>query len=275
VLGVEESMTIRLVASDLDDTLLRGDLTVSERVIEAIHKARQRGVHFTFATGRMPASTRPYVKQIGIEVPIITYNGAMIQEAVSGDIIFRNVIPIETAREVVDWLLNQEIHLHVYRRDEVFVQKMNDWSREYARATRVPVEEANLAELLKREHEGVEKVLLFGSYEELEARGEEILERFQGKIRITRSKSHFLEIIHPEVNKGAALKALAERLDIKQEEVMAIGDNLNDIEMIRYAGLGVAIGNARKEVKEAANIVTGSNQEDGVAQAIEQYVLGI
>lgn len=267
-------MTIRLVATDLDDTLLRDDWTVSERVIEAIRKSREQGVHFTFATGRMPASTRPYVEQMGIDVPIITYNGAMIQEAMSGEVIYRKVIPVKTSREIVTWLLGLGVHIHIYRRDEVFVHKMNDWSAAYARATRVPVAEADLINLLEQELEGIEKIVLFGESKDLEVLREEVLHHYQGKVHLTRSKPHFLELIHPQVNKGVALKALAERLGVESEQVMAIGDNLNDIEMIQYAGLGVAIGNARQEVKEAANIVTGSNQEDGVAQAIEKYVLG-
>lgn len=266
-------MTIRLVATDLDDTLLRDDWTLSERVIQAIRKAREQGVHVTFATGRMPASTRPYVEQLGLDVPIITYNGAMIQEAMSGEVLYRKVIPVETAREVVSWLLNQEVHLHLYQKDQVFVHKMNDWSRGYARATRVPVGETDLIKLLEQEDEGIEKIILFGENKELEAWGKKIHERFTGKVHITSSKPHFLELIHPEVNKGVALMALAKRLGINQEDVMAIGDGLNDIEMIRYAGLGVAIGNARQEVKEAADVVTTSNQEDGVAQAIAKYVL--
>jgi len=266
-------MNIRLVATDLDDTLLRNDRTLSKRVIRAIYQAREQGVHVTFATGRMPASTRPYVEQLGIDVPIITYNGAMIQEALSGEVLYRKVIPVEIAREVVDWLLSQGSHLHVYRQDQVFVHKMNSWSREYSRAIRVPVEEMDLLRLLEQEEEGAEKILMFGENKALEAWGERIREKFSGQVHITRSKPHFLEIIHPEVNKGVALTALAKRLEIGQDEVMAIGDNLNDLEMIRYAGLGVAIGNARQEVKDVANAVTTSNEDDGVAQAIEQYVL--
>lgn len=266
-------MPIRLVATDLDDTLLRDDWTLSERVIQTIRKAREQGVQVTFATGRMPASTRPYVEQLGLDVPIITYNGAMIQEALSGEVLYRKVIPVVTAREIVDWLLNQNVHLHVYRKDQVFVQKLNDWSKEYGRVTRVPVEETNLAKLLEHEDEGIEKIILFGDSKELESWGVEIREKFTGRVHLTRSKPHFLELIHPEINKGVALLALAKRLGINQDEIMAIGDNLNDIEMIRSAGLGVAIGNARQEVKEAADVITTSNQEDGVAQAIEKYVL--
>lgn len=266
-------MSIRLVAMDMDDTILRDDWTISERVVKAVQQAQKQGVHVTFATGRMPASTRPYVEQLGLDVPLITYNGAMIQEVLSGEVLYRSVIPVETARDIVHWLLPQDIHFHIYIKDQVFVEKMNDWSRGYARATGVPVEETNLTELLAKEQEGIEKILLFGEPEGLEDWAQKIRLKYEGKVRSTKSKPHFLELIHPSVSKGVALAALAKRLGVKQEDVMAVGDSLNDIEMIRYAGLGVAMGNARREVKEIADVVTASNQEDGVAQAIEKYVL--
>lgn len=268
------SSPIRLMATDMDDTLLRDDWTISERTVKAIQQARKQGVYVTIATGRMPASVRPYAKQLGIEVPVITYNGAMVQEVLSEKVLYRKVIPIETVLNIINWLIPRDIHFQIYFKDQIFVEKMNDWSREYERATRVPVVETNLCELLTHEKEGVEKILLFGEPEILQGWEEKIHLRYEGQVRTTKSKAHFLELIHPEVNKGAALSSLAERLGIKQKEVLAVGDSLNDLEMIQYAGIGVAMGNGRQEVKEAANVVTSSNQEDGVAQAIEKYVLG-
>lgn len=266
-------MSIKLVATDLDDTLLRDDLTISQRVIEAIRQAREQGVYVTFATGRMPASARPYAEQLGLDVPIITYNGAMIQESISRKILYRKVIPVDLARKLVEFLLDQGVHLHMYREDHVYVQKMNDLSKAYAQKTRVPVEEADLREMLKKENDGVEKIIVFGPPEELKFWQEKIQEKFPNKLHLTSSKPYFLEMNHPEVNKGNTLLTFAQGLGIKQEEIMAIGDSLNDIEMIRCAGLGVAMENARQEVKEAAKVVTTSNEEDGVALAIEKYVL--
>lgn len=266
-------MKIKLVATDLDDTLLRDDLTLSERVIEAIRQAKEQGIYVTFATGRMPASARLYAEQLGLDVPIITYNGAMIQEAISRKILYRKVIPVELARELISFLSGAEVHFHMYRGDHVYVQKMNDWSAAYAEKTKVPVEEANLMEILKEEKEGIEKIIIFGSPEELAVWRTKFSENFPRQLHLTSSKSYFLELNHPEVNKGNTLLTFAQGLGIKQEEIMAIGDSLNDIEMIRCAGLGVAMGNARQEVKEVADVVTASNQEDGVAKAIEDYVL--
>lgn len=266
-------LPIRLVAMDMDDTLLQDDWTISERTINAIRQAQKKGVYVTFATGRATTSVRPYAEQLGLNVPVITYNGAKIQEVLSGEILYRRVIPIATAKDISAWLLAQDIHFHVYLKDHIFVEKMNEWSRQYARATRVPVEEIDLIERLSAEQEGVEKILLMGEPEMTILWNEKIHQRYEGKVRSTKSKPHFLELIHPSVSKGTALASLAERLGVKREEVMAIGDSLNDIEMIRYAGLGVAMGNARTEVKEIADKITATNQEDGVAQAIEEYVL--
>nr|WP_041484314.1 Cof-type HAD-IIB family hydrolase [Desulfitobacterium metallireducens] len=258
---------------DMDDTLLREDWTISERTVQAIRQAQGKGVYVTIATGRMPASVRPYAQQLELDVPVITYNGAMVQEALSEKVLYRKVIPIETAQNIINWLLLKEVHFQVYLKDQVFVEEMNEWSRSYERATRVPIIETNLQERLALEKEGVEKILLFGEPEILKGWDDKFNLQYEGKIRTTKSKPNFLELIHSEVSKGVALSSLAKRLGVKQEEVLAVGDSLNDLEMIQYAGMGVAMGNARQEVKEVANVVTSTNQEDGVAKAIERYVL--
>lgn len=266
-------MKIKLVATDLDDTLLRNDLTLSQRAIAAIGQAREQGVYVTFATGRMPVSARPYAEQLGLDVPLITYNGAMIQEAVSRKILYRKAIPVTLAREAVSFLLGEGAHLHMYREDRVFVQKTNEWSRAYGQKTGVTVEETNLMTVLEQEKEGVEKLIIFGPPEELAGWRQKLGRKLPDRLHLTSSKPYFLEMGHPEVNKGRALLTFAEGLGIKPEEIMALGDGLNDLEMLRCAGLGVAMGNAQQEVKEAADAVTATNEEDGVAQAIEEYVL--
>ncbi|MGE4273063.1 MAG: Cof-type HAD-IIB family hydrolase [Desulfitobacterium sp.] len=266
-------MSIKLVATDLDDTLLRDDLTLSQRVMAAIRQAKEQGVYVTFATGRMPVSARPYAEQLGLDVPIITYNGAMIQEAISRKILYRKVISVEVAREVIRFLLSEELYLHMYRGDRVFVQKTNEWSEAYGQKTGVQVEEADLLEILQEEKEGVEKIIIFAHPDELKIWREKLRVMFPKMLHLTSSKPYFLELNHPEVNKGNTLLNFAKGLGIKPEEVMAIGDSLNDLEMIRYAGLGVAMENAHQDVKDVAKVITSSNEEDGVAKAIEDYVL--
>lgn len=268
-------LAIRLVAMDLDDTLLRNDWTISPRVVKAIQKARAQGVKVTIATGRMPISTRPYAKQLELDVPVITYHGAMIQQAISGDIIFRRVIPSPIASEIIEDVLGRGIYSQIYLKDRVITQTCNEWSEEYARIASVRIEEANLTRLLSQEPEGVEKILCIAGEADLDQLIPILGHRYGKKVHITKSKPHFLEITESSVNKGVALAALADRFGIQQQEVMAIGDSFNDLEMIRYAGIGVAMGNARPEIKAQADIVTVTNEEDGVAEAIERFVLNI
>ena len=266
-------MAIRLVAMDLDDTLLRDDWTISPAVKEAIQAAQAQGVKMTIATGRMTISTRPYAEQLGVDIPVITYHGAMVQQILSGEILYRQVIASPLAAEIVAELLAQGIHVQIYIKDRVIVQQENEWSRLYARIASVEFEQANLAETLDQEPDGVEKILLMGEEQDLDKLAVTLRQRYGQDIHFTKSKPYFLELTDIRVNKGAALAALAERFGIAREEIMAIGDSYNDLEMIEYAGLGVAMGNARPEIQRRADVVTASNEEDGVAQAIRDYVL--
>lgn len=266
-------MKIRLVAMDLDDTLLRDDFTLSPRVVKAVREAQARGVKMTIATGRTPVSVRPYAEQLGLDLPVITYHGAMIQKVLKGEVLFRRVIPSAVTAEIVREVIRRGIYTQIHLRDRVITSKFSDWSREYRRIASVPIEEADLAQLLRQEPEGVEKILIMDEEETLDQLVSILEEDYGRDVHFTKSKPSFLEVVEKSVNKGAALAALAEGWGIAQSEVMAIGDSYNDIEMLRYAGLGVAMGNARSEIQACADVVTLSNEEDGVARALERYVL--
>ncbi|HWQ42046.1 MAG TPA: Cof-type HAD-IIB family hydrolase [Desulfosporosinus sp.] len=266
-------MPIRLVAMDLDDTLLRDDWTISPRVIKTIQKAQAQGVKMTIATGRMSISARPYAKQLGLDVPVITYHGAMIQQVLSGEIIFRRVIPSALAVEIVQYVSGLGVYAQVYLKDRVIAQDLREWSEEYERIASVRIEIADLPTLLSQEPEGVEKIILMAKESDLDQFAPRLRQLYGEKVHLAKSKPCFLEMTDCQVNKGVALAALAERYGIARGDVMAIGDSFNDLEMIKYAGIGVAMGNARAEIKEQADVITASNEEDGVAEAIERYVL--
>ncbi|MFZ3101429.1 MAG: Cof-type HAD-IIB family hydrolase [Desulfitobacteriaceae bacterium] len=268
-------MTIRLVAMDLDDTLLHDDCTISERTVAAIRAVQGLGVKITLATGRMPISARPYAQQLALDIPVINYHGAMIQNALSGEVIFRRVIPVKQAEEIVGCLQEKHFHVQIYLKDRVFAQHLNGYSGIYNSIASVRVEQRDLGQVLAEEAEGVEKMLVIGEEQDLDALTTILRERYSKTVHFTKSKPMFLELIEITVNKGVALASLAELYGIAREDVMAIGDSYNDIEMLEYAGLGVAMGNARPEVQMKANVITGTNQEDGVAQALERYVLNL
>lgn len=257
----------------MDDTLLRDDFTISPRTVTTINKVRDQGVIFTFATGRMPSAVRPYAQQLQLDLPVITYHGALIQQVLSEKILFRKVIPVEAAREIVNDLLTIGLNPQIHLLERVFTRQRTEMTQAYERISSVTVESCDLLARLAQEKEGVDKILLVMEEKDLKAVTPNLRERFGSKVHITQSKPIFLEMIERSVNKGTALAAFAAKMGIRQEEVMAIGDSFNDLEMIQYAGVGVAVGNARPEVKALADIVTGTNQEDGVAQVLEQYIL--
>lgn len=273
--GSGKGLAIRLVAMDLDDTLLCDDFTISERTLAAVSAARELGVKITLATGRMPGSARPYAEQLALDVPVINYHGAMIQNALSREIIYRRVIPVNLAEEIVEFLQKKQFYVQIYLGDRVFTQELNKYSDIYKRIASVRIEQRDLFQLLKEEPEGVEKMLVISEEHELGSLADILSQRYGRLIHITKSKPMFLELTEITVNKGVALACLAELYGVAREEVMAIGDSFNDIEMLEYAGLGVAMGNARSEVQTKADVITGTNQEDGVAQALERYVLDL
>ncbi len=273
--GVGKALTIKLVAIDLDDTLLRDDFTISPRTLAAVRAVRESGVKITLATGRMPGSARPYAEQLALDVPVINYHGAMIQHALSREIIFRRVIPVNLAEELVGFLQKKQLYVQIYLRDQVFTRELNKYSDLYKRIAKVRIEQRDLLQLLQEEPEGVEKILVINEEHAISKLADILGQRYGRKIHLTKSKPIFLEFTEITVNKGAALASLAESYGFAREEVMAIGDSFNDLEMIEYAGLGVAMGNAGPEVRAKADVITGTNQEDGVAQALERYVLNL
>lgn len=267
-------MTIRLIAVDLDDTLLRHDLSISERSMHAINQARARGILVTVATGRVTRTSLRYVSQLQINIPFISSNGAMIQEALTGEILYRKMMDSGMVSNVIRRMQEEEMHSQIYLGEKIYTNgTTNPWVEDWHQHTTMQPEKGDLLALLAQAPEGVEKVVSIHEPAWLYEKYQLLKTIFAGRIHITLSKPHFMEMNHPEVNKGTAVAYLAQRHGIPREEIMVIGDSLNDLEMIRYAGIGVAMGNAREEVKGEADYVTGTNNEDGVAQAIEKFAL--
>lgn len=264
-------MTIRLVAVDMDDTLLDKTLQVSPRTCEAITKAQEQGVLVTIATGRMFSSAVPFAKKLNIKTPIITYNGGMVRSAFTKEMVFHKTIASSVANKVVALFRERGWYLQSYMNDELFVVERCEKAKSYERLSgiqAIPLGE----EFYTMQHEPT-KMLAMAEPHEIQEIQKVINREFAGEVFTATSKSNYLELTHPSVNKGHALELLAKTLGIKQEEVMAIGDSNNDYPMIEYAGFGVAMGNASDRVKAIAQAVTTHNNEHGVAEAIEKYVL--
>lgn len=262
---------IKLMVFDLDDTLLNHDISISQRTLQAIRHAVNQGINVTLATGRMYQSTAFFARQLEIHLPIITYNGAMINDYPSGKVLFHSPINLQTARQVLQLCQEQKWYIQSYINDELYVREVNENAKKYAEITGanpIPV-----GEKLYAIQEEPTKMLAIAEPAMVEKMQEMFKSRLGNSLSVTESKPTYLEITNPEVNKGNALQFIAEKLNIKQCEILAVGNGENDISMFDYAGLGIAVGNAAPIVKKAAQLITGTNDDDGVADVIEKYIL--
>ncbi len=261
----------RLIAIDLDDTLLDNELRVSPRTRQALHRTVERGSIVTIATGRMYRSALPLALDLEIEAPIITYQGALVKNARSGEVLLDRPVPLALAAQVLAEGYKTGIHINLYLHDNLYVDKITPEGAGYAGLAGVelyPV--GNLLEFMRSEPA---KIVFIAEPARLDRLNEELPARFGDSLYITKSKPNYLEFMHPRATKGQALQALAGRYGVCREEVMAFGDSYNDLDMIEFAGMGVAMGNSPEEVKEKADYVTGTNQNEGVAEVLEKFVL--
>lgn len=261
---------IKLIAIDLDDTLLRNDLTISPRAKNAIWKAVELGTAVTLATGRMFRSALPFALELGLDLPLITYQGALVKYA-DGREVYNRTLEMDAAMELLKFIKPYNYHINVYINDELYMEKDSPEGKRYLKIAKVPVH------FVERLEDSVQmepaKVVIIAEPHNLEALHKDLDNNFAGRLNITKSKPHFLEISHLEATKGQALKRLAESRNLNADQVMAIGDSMNDLDMIQYAGLGVAMENAVCEIKMIAKYITKHNDDDGVAEAIEKFIL--
>jgi Cof subfamily protein (haloacid dehalogenase superfamily) len=266
---------VKLIALDLDDTLLRTDLSVSFRTRKAVKRCTAAGINVVLASGRTYENLRRYVKILSLHKSggyLICDNGSMIQDAAAGNIIYQVTLPEKPALAAFDLADAEGFAVQIYEDDELYVSRRNEFAIYEKKLTGMnQIIPGNFREMIAR---GCHKMVIPGDpmmLKQLEA----LLKNFvDSDLTIFTSKPYYLEILPPEANKGTALAKVAAKLGVDREAVMAIGDSMNDEAMIRWAGIGVAMRNGDERVKQIACLVTEkSNDEDGVARVIEQRVL--
>lgn len=263
---------IRLIALDLDDTLLLPDRTISRRSLRAVAEARRQGVAVVLATGRMFRAAVPFAKQLQLDLPLIAYQGALIKTTESQEVLRAAELSAADCYPVLEYLDSKGIHANLYIEDELYVATMNEVAASYVSFSKVPVHV--VGKLASFDFAHATKIVAIGDPAHLHNTIEpEAKALFGSSLAINTSRPHFLEFGHPHATKSSALAFLGCKLGIFQHEILAIGDGANDLDMIEYAGVGVAMGNADVRLKAVANYVTASNTQDGAAKAIERFVL--
>ena len=265
----------KLVAIDMDGTLLREDKTISERTKKAIQSAREKDVTVVLATGRPIEGVSRYLEELNMYTDkdyVLSYNGALVQKTLSKEVIGKVALTGEDLHYLKKLSDELNVNIHAFSESKGLITPKNSkYTEVEASINNINIHEINFDTISK--DEVIVKIMMIDEPEILGPAIENLPKEVFEKYTVVRSTPYFLEFLNKEVNKGVGVEMLAKHLGIKQEEVITFGDAGNDLHMIEYAGLGVAMANAFDEVKEAANYITDSNENDGVAKAIEKFIL--
>ncbi|NDK56836.1 Cof-type HAD-IIB family hydrolase [Pontibacter fetidus] len=272
-------MKFRAICTDIDGTLLNKDRQLSQRTIDTI-KSLDKTVPVILASSRMPSAMRHLQQELNImHHPLICFNGGYVIyfEGDSAQTLQLDSvqIPAPVCQIIHDFTENTAIHVSLYEQDNWYAPANDYWADREARNTKVSPKITALQPILQDWHQsgaGAHKVMCMGPANEIDALQQELTKNFADQVHAYRSKDTYLEIAPRAISKATALELLLnERFDIGMQEVMAFGDNYNDIDMLQAVGMGIAVCNARDEVKAIANEITLPSIEDGVAVAIEKY----
>lgn len=262
---------IRFMLSDIDGTLLRPDHSLSQANIDAVGKLREAGIHFSVASSRPPRAMRQQIEALGIDLPTVAFNGANIINA-DGSLLKAHRIAADAARTSLELFAGENVSVWVFADDQWLLLDPHGDYVEHERSTLgydfLQVE--GFDDYLDRIDKIVAASKDFELLKRLEAQLNPLI---AASARAARSQSYYLDVTALDANKGTALQTLAEALGVDMAHTAAIGDAGNDVAMFLRAGLSIAMGQAETGVKTQANYVTGSNLEDGLASAIENYIL--
>lgn len=263
-----------LIVSDLDGTMLDEHSEITPRTIEAAERIREAGAELALCSGRMGHAMLDYAGQLKVTLPMITYNGAAVADPVTARVLKSYMIPAADARQIAAFAEGFGLHTQVYRDNLVVCEKGGDFMEYYVKemhTDRVKILATGrpLSQVIDYE---VPKVLMIDTVERIAELLPVFQARFAGRFTCVTSNPRYLEVIPQGVDKGMAMTALCEELSVPLNRVAAFGDAINDLPMLRAAGLGVAMANASEAVRAGADEVAGTNREDGWAKKIEEML---
>lgn len=270
-------MKYRAIALDLDGTLTNSKKQVTERTRQAVKAAKENGAAVILASGRPTCGILPVAEELGIDgIYILSFNGAVISEYPSGKVVHNQSLSIDTVKRAAELAEKHNMNILSYDGNCIFTETPDDiYAVKEATLNRI----GTIAVPSFTEHAEklgtLTKCLCLGDGEHLAEVEPLVRESLKDSCSVYRSEPFFLEIMPLNVDKAASLEILLNSLNIKREELIACGDGFNDLSMIEYAGLGVAMANAQNIVKEKSDVLTSSNDDDGVAEVIDKYILQI
>ncbi|ERL64449.1 sugar-phosphatase [Schleiferilactobacillus shenzhenensis] len=268
--------TYKIAAVDLDGTLLNEHSQLNPRTIDAVKAAKTKGVHVVICTGRPMTGVRHFLEELDLLGPddyVITFNGSLVQKTADESVLVRHTLALSDFIDLE--YLARKLGSHMHAEDDHFMYTTNKDISPYSVGesylVQMPIHYRTIDDFAPSKR--FSKVMFIDNPDIVEKVSHSIPEEFQGRYHFVRSEPFFLEVLNPNASKGNALKGLAKRLGVPMDQVMAFGDQGNDLSMIEAAGTGIAMANATAEVKAKAQLETASNVDDGVAQMLEKLVL--
>jgi len=264
-------IVLKAAAFDLDDTLLRDDLSISAYTVDVFSRLHASGFHLIAASGRTRMSMKPFVDQLGCITLCIACNGAQIWDPETDQVLHREELSVDLCREIAAFGNEHHCYAQTYSDDRFFFNEYSEYAERYASASMLPGEYVGDLESYIREPRS--KILMMADDEKIARMLVSARNLFQGRASVTCSKPYFLEFNPIQATKGIALEKTAAMLGIPVGTIAAFGDSLNDLPMLEICGFPVAVANARKEVLSFCAHTCPSNMEDGVARCLASVVL--
>lgn len=263
-------MKIKAIFMDMDGTLLKSDHTMSDKLKEKLIELDKNGVKIFISTGRMYAAALPYLKQLGITTPVITYNGGKIVDPSTSETLYENPVTAETVKRVIEVSRETGIHLNLYSDDKLYVENETSEGKAYAEKTGLKYVPVNFDEFIGKTST---KALFLGENEKLVKLKEELEKELPQSIFVF-SQPTYLEVLNKGVSKGKAVKELINKYGFSEDEVMTFGDQWNDFDMLKLVKYGYLMGNASEDLKKefTEDRITLSNDDEGIYHIIKDIL---
>lgn len=263
-------MRYKLIALDVDGTIRSHDRPTSERTRRTIQSVREAGAFVTIATGRSYKSGASAASDVNLTAPIVTFQGSHVADPTTGKVLWHVPLTSDMTSATLDALAGwDDVQVVGYRGDEIFVTELTDWASAYGERTGVRVRVVDADGFASNP---MSRIVAHGQDDVIERLESSLKDRFDGEMYVTRSLPYFCEILHPRGGKDKALDWLCRHLGVSRDETIAFGNGYNDVQMLEWARMSVAVGDAVDEILEVADVVAPPMEEDGVAQVLDEML---
>ena len=265
-------MNYKLIALDIDGTLTNSQKEITPRTFQKLMEFRKKGGKIALASGRPTMGMMPYAEKLKLKEYggyMLSFNGGCVIDCMREEILFQNKFPLEYIPEILEIIKDYPVAINTYENENIIVGgKINQYTELEARINKMSIKQVpDFSEYVQFD---INKCLLHGEPEYILELEKILSEKYKNKLGVFKSQPFFLELVPNGIDKAASIDKLIKRIGIKTKECIACGDGFNDMSMIKYAGLGVAMANAAEPVKNIADFITLSNDEDGIAYLLEQ-----